>query len=213
MSDLSFVVVLGILLISLYIGRISPNGFRRDFPLALLLSSQVYIFLELLIGIGYSIFVGLPLILGFWGANIAHESVNSSKIKENSTGFFDSFWALVAYALYSLIVLTRVIGSINLVYGNMGDIVLLVSVYSLVLPPIVSVFPVKFFDRRRTLSLFLVTFYYAIIGYTTGYLLGWGLVGISFLVVLYVGVLLMLWASPVFKCKPGDGEIYREGSP
>jgi len=208
----SIFFILGIFIASLYVGRISPNGFRRDFPLALLLFSQVYILLNLLIGVGYTIFVGLPLILGFWGANMAYESMANSESKENLTRFSGSFWSLVTYTLYPLIVLTRIVGSMNLVHGNMVGIVLLVSVYSLILPLFVSVFHTKFSDKRFVLNMLWVTFYYALIGYTIGYLSGWSLIEAIFLVVLYVGVLLHLWATFTLKREPEDEESHSGGT-
>ena len=212
-GSITLAVFTGILILSLYIGRISPNGFRRDFPLALLLFSQVYLFLRLLIGVGYySIFVVLPLVFGFWGANLAYESIANSKLNGSLSGFLDSSWSSVAYILYSVVVLTRIIGSINLVKGNMAGIVLLVSVYSLVLPVLVNASHMKLPDRQFVLNFFLVAVYYALIGYALGYLSGWGLVGALFLAVLYIGVVLSLWATFVFKSKLEKELSPEEGS-
>ena len=100
----------------------------------------------------------------------------------------------------------------NLVHGNMGSVVLLVSVYSLILPLFVSVSHKKFPNKRFILDFLLVAFYYAIIGYTIGYLSGWSLIETIFLVVLYVGVLLYLWATFILEHKPKNEESHNEGT-
>ena len=50
-------ILFGIFLLSLVVGRVSPNEFRKDFALSLVLFSQLWIALKL--GIGYGYWLGL----------------------------------------------------------------------------------------------------------------------------------------------------------
>jgi len=62
------IVLFGIFLFSIWVGRVSPNGFKRDFPLSLILFSQIWVALKLASEFGY--WIGIAFGFAFFNAFI-----------------------------------------------------------------------------------------------------------------------------------------------
>jgi hypothetical protein len=99
---LSSITLFGFLL-SIWIGRISPNGFWRDFPLSLILFGQILVVLKLAgehgywisIAFGFAFLNALIVLQGIFEAKWIHEDYNDKSVQKIILLAFASIFVII----------------------------------------------------------------------------------------------------------------------
>ncbi|WP_297510120.1 hypothetical protein [Thermococcus sp.] len=163
---LNSVALFGIFLLSLIVGRVSPNGFRRDFALSLVLFSQLWIALKL--GIEYGYWLGLAfgfvflnaflVLLGIFELKFSQENLNRG-IEKIHLITFTSIFVLVLILSEGISEYTKS-NLLGLLFG-----------YSLGLVPLFGILKSSGMSRKTAFSVLIVSacFYYAVVGFVIGW--------------------------------------------
>lgn len=164
---LNYTILFMIFIFSFWIGRISPNEFRRDFPLALLLFSQVYLAIKL--ALAYEYWLVIAFGIAFLNAFIAVNGVfNLRNSEEEENG--NQRERLVLILSYITIFILILIISAGI--GEFTDSILVAVLfgYSFGLIPLWGLTS----NLRSTPKLLLVSvcIYYALVGFCVGYCTG-----------------------------------------
>ena len=159
---LNSVTLFGIFLLSLVVGRVSPNGFRRDFALSLVLFSQLWIALKLGIEYGYWLglafgFVFLNAFLILWGIfelKFSQENLNRG-IEKIHLITFTSIFVLVLILSEGISEYTKS-NLLGLLFG-----------YSLGLVPLFGMLRSSGVPRKTSLGLLIASacLYYLLVGF------------------------------------------------
>ncbi|WP_457742402.1 hypothetical protein [Thermococcus sp.] len=169
--SINCLVLLGIFLFSIWIGRVSPTGFRRDFPLALLLFSQIWIALKLAgeygywigIAFGFAFFNAFIVLLGIFGLKWNPKSLNRRTEK-------------TTFLLFASIFVVVLILSGGISEHTESNMLGFLFGYSLGLVPLFGTLEFLEVSHDTALRILMVSacLYYALIGFMAGENVSWG---------------------------------------